>query len=50
MSSIKEELKEIGDNIGRTELGIIAEKTGVVSTSELRYLNEPARHKLLEII
>lgn len=45
-----EELKEIADNIGRTELNIKANTTGVVSTSELRYLNEPARHKLLDII
>lgn len=45
-----EELKEIAENIGRTELNIKANTTGVVSASELRYLNEPARHKLLDII
>ena len=46
----EEELKEIGNNIGREEINILPNKTGVVSTSELRFKNEPARHKLLDIL
>ena len=46
----KKNLKEIGKNIGRDEINILPNKTGVVSTSELRFPNEPARHKLLDIL
>lgn len=46
----EDELKEIGKNIGRDEINILPNKTGVVSTSELRFQNEPARHKLLDIL
>ena len=46
----EEELKEIRNNIGREEINILPNKTGVVSTSELRFQNEPARHKLLDIL
>jgi UDP-3-O-[3-hydroxymyristoyl] N-acetylglucosamine deacetylase/3-hydroxyacyl-[acyl-carrier-protein] dehydratase len=46
----QEELAEIGKNMGRGDLGVIANKTGVVSTTELRFQNEPARHKLLDIL
>ncbi|MEC7653543.1 MAG: bifunctional UDP-3-O-[3-hydroxymyristoyl] N-acetylglucosamine deacetylase/3-hydroxyacyl-ACP dehydratase [Bacteroidota bacterium] len=45
-----EELAEIGKNIGRGNINILPNKTGVVSTSELRFNNEPARHKLLDIL
>ena len=46
----EKELSEIGENIGREEINIIPNKTGVVSTTELRFQNEPARHKLLDIL
>jgi len=46
----KAELQDIAKSLGRTELGVIDGETGVVSTSALRFTNEPARHKLLDIL
>ena len=46
----EEELAKIGENIGRDKINILPNKTGVVSASELRFPNEPARHKLLDIL
>jgi UDP-3-O-[3-hydroxymyristoyl] N-acetylglucosamine deacetylase / 3-hydroxyacyl-[acyl-carrier-protein] dehydratase len=46
----KEELQDIAKSLGREELGIVDGETGVVSKSELRFTNEPARHKLLDIL
>ena len=46
----KVELQDIAKSLGRTELGIVEGETGVVSKSALRFTNEPARHKLLDIL
>ena len=46
----KEELQSIADSMGRDELGVVEDEAGVVSTSALRFSNEPARHKLLDIL
>lgn len=46
----KAELRDIAKALGRTELGVVEGETGVVSTSALRFTNEPARHKLLDIL
>lgn len=44
------ELKEIGTALGRTTLTGSADQPGVLNPSELRFSNEPARHKLLDIV
>ncbi|MEC8401231.1 MAG: bifunctional UDP-3-O-[3-hydroxymyristoyl] N-acetylglucosamine deacetylase/3-hydroxyacyl-ACP dehydratase [Bacteroidota bacterium] len=44
------ELKDIAQTLGRDTLSESAEHPGVVSTSDLRFDNEPARHKLLDIV
>ena len=46
----KVDLQDIAKSLGRTELGIVEGETGVVSKSALRFTNEPARHKLLDIL
>ena len=46
----KEEITEIGRKIGRTELRVKHDTIGVVSNSGLKFQNEPARHKLLDIL
>ena len=46
----KEEITEIASKIGRTELGVKHDTIGVVSISGLKFQNEPARHKLLDIL
>ena len=46
----EDELSIIGKNIGREKINVLPNKTGVVSASELRFPNEPARHKLLDIL
>ena len=46
----KNELQSIADAMGRKELGVVEDEAGVVSTSPLRFSNEPARHKLLDIL
>tara|TARA_B110000879_G_scaffold5807_1_gene7651 strand:+ start:872 stop:2290 length:1419 start_codon:yes stop_codon:yes gene_type:complete len=46
----KKELQEIAKSLGRDKLGVVEGEMGVVSTSELRFSNEPARHKLLDIL
>ena len=46
----KDELQSIADTMGRKELGVVEDEAGVVSTSSLRFPNEPARHKLLDIL
>lgn len=45
-----EELAEIGQLVGKSSLEIHVESKGVLNTSPLRYQNEPARHKLLDIV
>jgi UDP-3-O-[3-hydroxymyristoyl] N-acetylglucosamine deacetylase/3-hydroxyacyl-[acyl-carrier-protein] dehydratase len=46
----KKELQTIAEAMGRKELGVVEDEAGVVSTSPLRFPNEPARHKLLDIL
>ncbi len=42
------ELKSLGKKLGKKDLKV--EKEGVLNTTNLRYPNEPARHKLLDLI
>jgi UDP-3-O-[3-hydroxymyristoyl] N-acetylglucosamine deacetylase/3-hydroxyacyl-[acyl-carrier-protein] dehydratase len=44
------ELQEIADLVGKQNLHAQADVPGVLNTSPLRYQNEPARHKLLDIM
>jgi UDP-3-O-[3-hydroxymyristoyl] N-acetylglucosamine deacetylase/3-hydroxyacyl-[acyl-carrier-protein] dehydratase len=46
----EEELHEIGTLLGKSDLRARAEAPGVLNTSPLRFANEPARHKLLDIV
>lgn len=45
-----EELAEIGQLVGKSSLDFHVESKGVLNTSALRHENEPARHKLLDIV
>jgi len=45
-----EELGEVARALGRTKLNGSAEYPGVLNPSDLRFDNEPARHKLLDIV
>jgi len=45
-----EELREIGTLLGKSDLQARADSPGVLNTSPLRFPNEPARHKLLDIV
>ena len=45
----EDELHEIGSLLGKDTLEARADVPGVLNTSPLRYQNEPARHKLLDI-
>jgi UDP-3-O-[3-hydroxymyristoyl] N-acetylglucosamine deacetylase/3-hydroxyacyl-[acyl-carrier-protein] dehydratase len=44
----EKDLSSLAVKIGKSRVKI--EKEGVLSTTELRFLNEPARHKLLDLI
>ena len=46
----KEELGDIAAAIGRKEMVGSADQPGVINPSDLKFPNEPARHKLLDII
>jgi UDP-3-O-[3-hydroxymyristoyl] N-acetylglucosamine deacetylase/3-hydroxyacyl-[acyl-carrier-protein] dehydratase len=46
----EEELREIGTLLGKSDLQARADSPGVLNTSPLRFPNEPARHKLLDIV
>jgi UDP-3-O-[3-hydroxymyristoyl] N-acetylglucosamine deacetylase/3-hydroxyacyl-[acyl-carrier-protein] dehydratase len=46
----EEELQEIADLVGKPNLHARADVPGVLNISPLRYQNEPARHKLLDIM
>jgi UDP-3-O-[3-hydroxymyristoyl] N-acetylglucosamine deacetylase/3-hydroxyacyl-[acyl-carrier-protein] dehydratase len=46
----EEELGEIGALVGKSHLSVHVESKGVLNTSPLRFANEPARHKLLDIV
>ena len=45
-----EELHEIAQLLGKDDLQIRGDVPGVLNTSPLRFQNEPARHKLLDIM
>lgn len=45
-----DELKEIAALVGKEDLDIKVESMGVLNTIKLHYENEPARHKLLDIV
>lgn len=46
----QEELNRLAKLLGKEELKIKVQGIGVLNSSELKYQNEPARHKLLDII
>ncbi len=46
----EDELVEIGALVGKSHLSVHIESKGVLNTSPLRFANEPARHKLLDIV
>ena len=46
----KDELQTIASSLGRDSLSGSADEPGVVNASSLRFSNEPARHKLLDIV
>ena len=45
-----EELKKIANMLGKENLDVKLEGLGVLNTVKLKYENEPARHKLLDIV
>ncbi len=45
-----DELKSIAASLGRDNMSGSADEPGVVNASSLRFSNEPARHKLLDIV
>ena len=46
----KEDLKALAKAIGREYQDVEIRRNGVLNTTDLKFLNEPARHKLLDII
>ncbi len=46
----KEELERLAKLLGKEELKINIEGIGVLNSTKLQYENEPARHKLLDIV
>jgi len=46
----KEELSRLAKLLGKEDLNISIEGLGVLNSSKLQYENEPARHKLLDIV
>lgn len=46
----KEELNRLAKLLGKEELKIQVEGIGVLNSSKLKFENEPARHKLLDIV
>lgn len=44
----EEELKVLSKRLGKTDIRV--EKEGILNTTDLRFENEPARHKLLDVI
>ena len=44
------EIKEILKQLGREEIDVKVEGMGVLNTTKLKFENEPARHKLLDIV
>lgn len=46
----KEDLEKLAKSIGRPYKDVEVRRNGVLNTTDLKFLNEPARHKLLDII
>jgi UDP-3-O-[3-hydroxymyristoyl] N-acetylglucosamine deacetylase/3-hydroxyacyl-[acyl-carrier-protein] dehydratase len=46
----EEELDEIAQLVGKERLDVKVERMGVLNTVKMHYENEPARHKLLDIV
>ncbi len=46
----QEHLKEIAKMLGREYREVEIRRNGVLNTTDLKYFNEPARHKLLDIV
>lgn len=46
----KTELDEIAKMVGKEDVEVKVDSTGVLNTSKLQFENEPARHKLLDIV
>jgi UDP-3-O-[3-hydroxymyristoyl] N-acetylglucosamine deacetylase/3-hydroxyacyl-[acyl-carrier-protein] dehydratase len=46
----KEELNRLAKLLGKEDLNISIEGIGVLNSTKLKYENEPARHKLLDIV
>jgi UDP-3-O-[3-hydroxymyristoyl] N-acetylglucosamine deacetylase/3-hydroxyacyl-[acyl-carrier-protein] dehydratase len=46
----KDDLKALAKSIGREYQDVEIRRNGVLNTTDLKFLNEPARHKLLDII
>lgn len=44
----EEELQKLASKIGKTDVKV--EKEGILNTTDLHFKNEPARHKLLDVI
>ncbi|MBP8823385.1 MAG: bifunctional UDP-3-O-[3-hydroxymyristoyl] N-acetylglucosamine deacetylase/3-hydroxyacyl-ACP dehydratase [Flavobacteriales bacterium] len=45
-----DDLKALAKSIGREYQNVEVRRNGVLNTTDLKFLNEPARHKLLDII
>jgi len=46
----KEQLKELARDLGREYQDVEIRRNGVLNTTDLKFFNEPARHKLLDIV
>ncbi|HEY0978109.1 MAG TPA: bifunctional UDP-3-O-[3-hydroxymyristoyl] N-acetylglucosamine deacetylase/3-hydroxyacyl-ACP dehydratase [Flavobacteriales bacterium] len=46
----KDDLKALAKSIGRDYQEVEIRRNGVLNTTDLKFLNEPARHKLLDIV
>ena len=46
----KEQLKDLAKVLGREYQEVEVRRNGVLNTTDLKYFNEPARHKLLDIV
>ena len=46
----QEQLKELARSLGREYEEVEIRRNGVLNTTDLKYFNEPARHKLLDIV
>lgn len=46
----REDLEKLAKSIGREFRDVEVRRNGVLNTTDLKFLNEPARHKLLDII